>query len=480
MLDFTNSLVIGFTILVTPALAIVLFGIFKSYGSRSRSKFPPGDRGLPFVGCALSFFKPHPCSCRGDYLEKHLSKYGNISSVNLFGEKMVLSADPELNRFVLQNEMRLFKQRLPSPKMHKLVGDSSLILMMGETHRQKRSVLLNFFGKIKMQASFIEHVDELAAKMISSWKHKNVVRVADETSKYTFGVVATKALGVDNDKPETEQLRKDITAIHHGIFALPIYFPGTLYSKALKARVNVGNTIKQIIDDRKVDKNRDEEEDNDLIDYLMKDTSFTLEMIHDTVQGFILGGQITTSSAIALAIYFLHGSPKAVEQMREERLQAIRSKKQDGMEKLTWDDYKKMEFTQSVISEVLRLGNVARLLRKTALKDIEYKGYVIPEGTTVLLHLAAVHLDPSSFENPEHFNPWRWQSSMDVTKTKILLPFGGGVRHCVGWELARIEIAVFLHHLILNYNWELIEPDDPIPFPLPNFPKGLPIRVRQR
>lgn len=58
------------------------------------------------------------------------------------------------------------------------------------------------------------------------------------------------------------------------------------------------------------------------------------------------------------------------------------------------------------------------------------------------------------------------------------LPFGGGSRLCAGSELAKLEMAVFIHYLILNYHWELAETDQAFAYPFVDFPKGLPIRVQ--
>jgi steroid 22-alpha-hydroxylase len=61
--------------------------------------------------------------------------------------------------------------------------------------------------------------------------------------------------------------------------------------------------------------------------------------------------------------------------------------------------------------------------------------------------------------------------------TPNFMPYGGGPRLCAGFELAKLEIAVFLHHLVLNYRWELAEPDEAIAYPFVDFQKGLPIKV---
>jgi steroid 22-alpha-hydroxylase len=60
--------------------------------------------------------------------------------------------------------------------------------------------------------------------------------------------------------------------------------------------------------------------------------------------------------------------------LKEEHLEIARAKKELGESELNWDDYKKMDFTQCVINETLRLGNVVRFLHRKALKDVRYKG----------------------------------------------------------------------------------------------------------
>jgi steroid 22-alpha-hydroxylase len=140
-----------------------------------------------------------------------------------------------------------------------------------------------------------------------------------------------------------------------------------------------------------------------------------------------------------------------------------------------------------VINETLRLGNVVRFLHRKALKDVRYKGYDIPSGWKVLPVISAVHLDNSRYDQPNLFNPWRWQqqnngasssgSGSFSTWGNNYMPFGGGPRLCAGSELAKLEMAVFIHHLVLKFNWELAEDDKPFAFPFVDFPNGLPIRV---
>lgn len=231
-------------------------------------------------------------------------------------------------------------------------------------------------------------------------------------------------------------------------------------------------------------------EDDDLLGWVLEHSNLSTEQILDLILSLLFAGHETSSVSIALAIFFLQGSPSALQQLREEHLMIARAKKQSAERELNWEDYKKMEFTQCVINEALRLGNVVRFLHRKALKNVRYKGYDIPCGWKVLPVIAAVHLDAALFDQPHLFNPWRWHqngtsrgemsSSCSSTGTisNNFMPFGGGPRLCAGSELAKLEMAVFLHHLVLNFHWELADMDQAFAYPFVDFPKGLPIRVQ--
>nr|XP_029118992.1 cytochrome P450 90B2 [Elaeis guineensis] len=64
-------------------------------------------------------------------------------------------------------------------------------------------------------------------------------------------------------------------------------------------------------------------------------------------------------------------------------------------------------------------------------------------------------------------------------KPKHFMPFGGGIRQCPGAELAKLEIIVFTHHLILNYNWKLVSSECLLTVPHVDFFKGLPLKVQE-
>ncbi|CAD6226125.1 unnamed protein product [Miscanthus lutarioriparius] len=124
--------------------------------------------------------------------------------------------------------------------------------------------------------------------------------------------------------------------------------------------------------------------------------------------------------------------------------------------KITWEECKSMKFTNQVINEIVRATSHAPGIFRKTLKDVQVNGYTIPEGWLVLISPMAVHLNPTNFKDPLTFNPWRWQEAHGSSLVKNFIPFGDGARHCMGADLTKLQMAMFLHELVTKYRWKEI------------------------
>ncbi|KAJ0113604.1 hypothetical protein Patl1_02881 [Pistacia atlantica] len=430
------------------ALCMSLLVIPLLFAKQEPKNLPPGSMGWPLCGETLAFLRPHRSNSMGSFIQKHCSRYGKVFKSHLFGSPAIVSCDPELNLFILQNEEKLFQANYPKAL---------------------------FITASKSAPLFFLLVEKLTVSMMDSWKDRKEIAFCKEAKKFTLNLMVKHLLSIDPEEPLAFKILEDFETYMKGFVSLPIYIPGTAYARAVKARERLSLTVREIIREREQDISRHRE--GDFLDVILAKRSLSYEETVSVVLDLLLGGYETTATLIALIVYFLGHAPNVFERLKEEH-QAIRQRKEDG-EPLNWEDYQKMDFTYNVIHEAMRCGNVVQIgppqshsrcciQRFLTLINIYY---FIPSGWKVLPLFTAVHFDPTLHENPSEFNPWRWTDHKAMAKK--VMPFGGGPRLCPGAELAKVEISFFLHHLVLNYRWKIKADDFPVAYPFVDFPRGL-------
>ncbi|KAF8414302.1 hypothetical protein HHK36_002304 [Tetracentron sinense] len=432
---------------------------------------PKGSFGWPLLGETLSFLKPHASNTLGTFLQDHCSRYGRVFKSHLFFSPAVVSCDQELNYFILQNEDKLFQCSYPKP-IHGVLGKSSMLVVVGDTHKRLRNVALTLVNTTKSKPEFLNDIERTAIRVLDSWKGKGQVIFCVEARKFTFNVIVKQVLGLTPDEPQTTKILEDFLTFMRGLISFPLYIPGTPYARAVQARTRISSTVKAIVEQRRRNAGNSKKSD-DFLEILLSVNTLSEDEKVSFVLDSLLGGYETTSLLMAMAVQFLGQSLAALEQLKVEH-QNIRRMKQKE-EYLNWEDYKKMEFTQNVISEALRCGNIVKFVHRQALKDVRFKDYLIPAGWKVLPVFSAVHLDPSLHESALQFHPWRWETQNQTCRK--FTPFGGGPRFCPGSELAKVETAFFLHHLVLSFRWRPEGVDQPMAYPYVEFQRGLPLKV---
>ncbi|KAG6765437.1 3beta,22alpha-dihydroxysteroid 3-dehydrogenase [Populus alba] len=459
--------------IVLPA---IVFIVHRSSRFR-RLRLPPGSLGLPFVGETLQLISAYKTENPEPFIDDRVRRFGSLFKTHIFGEPTVFSVDPETNRFILQNEGKLFECSYPG-SISNLLGKHSLLLMMGNLHKKMHSLTMSFANSSIIKDHLLVDIDRLIRLNLDSWSDR--VLLMEEAKKTTFELTMKQLMSFDPCE-WTESLRREYVLVIEGFFSVPLPILSPTYRRAIKARTKVAEALSLVVKQRRIESESGEKKKDMLGALLASDDHGGLsdEEIVDFLVALLVAGYETTSTSMTLAVKFLTETPLALAQIKEEHEQ-IRGKKGEE-EALEWSDYKSMAFTQCVVNETLRIANIIGGIFRRTMTDINVKGYTIPKGWKVFASFRGVHLDHEYFKDARTFNPWRWQGNSGATcPANVFTPFGGGQRLCPGYELARVELSVFLHHLVTRFSWTPAEQDKLVFFPTTRTQKRYPINVQRR
>ncbi|KAG8096895.1 hypothetical protein GUJ93_ZPchr0013g35046 [Zizania palustris] len=142
-------------------------------------------------------------------------RYGKIYQSSLFGERTVVSADAGLNRYILQNEGRLFECSYPR-SIGGILGKWSMLVLVGDPHREMRAISLNFLSSVRLRSVLLPEVER-------------------HTLLFTFNLMAKNIMSMEPGEEETERLRREYITFMKGVVSAPLILPRTAYWKALKS-----------------------------------------------------------------------------------------------------------------------------------------------------------------------------------------------------------------------------------------------------
>ncbi|XP_073054047.1 abietadienol/abietadienal oxidase [Primulina eburnea] len=471
--------VIIFIIISSVFVIIFLAKLDKKNGGTRGNRFPPGSRGWPIVGDSLSWYNAVASSHPPRFVEQQVQRYGKTFSCNVFGKRAVVSADPGFNRFVMQNEGKLFESSYPK-SFRDLVGKDGVINAKGEQQRKLHSIASNMMRLDKLKFHFLHDIQMVMKQCLGDLHENQDVFLQDFCRKIAINLTVNQLLGVTSES-EVNEIAQLFSDFADGCLSVPINLPGFAYYKAMKARGSIIDKINRTIEIHRGNSSSSPAIGNGVLGRLLEEESLADDAVADFIINLLFAGNETTAKTMLFAVCFLTQCPKAMKQLLDEQ-QSLRIQR-DG-EMLTWQDYKAMPFTQCVIDETLRLGGIAIWLMREAKVDVEYQEYIIPKGCFVVPFLSAVHLNESVYEDCLTFNPWRWMAPENQEKrnwrsSPYFTPFGGGARFCPGAELARLQIALFLHYFVTTFRWKQLKQDRMSYFPSARMVNGFQIRLTE-
>jgi cytochrome P450 len=430
--------------------------------------FPPGNFGLPIVGETISFVRDR------DFQKKRLSKYGKIFKTNIFGRPTVVMVGAEANQFLFKNENKYVVSTWPK-STRVLLGQNSLSVRSGGFHTSRRKLLAQAFQP-RALASYIPTMEKFTTSYLQKWEGMGTLTWYPELRDYTFDIASTLLVGTDGgSQTPIAQLFEDWCA---GLFSLPIPLPWTSFGKALRCREGLLKQIEAIVQKRQQENNLGEDALSLLIQAKDEEgNSLSLDELKDQVLLLLFAGHETLTSAIASFCLLTAQHPEVLDRLRHEQQQLSVSSP------LTLEQLKQMTYLEQVLKEVLRFVPPVGGGFREVIETFEFNGYQIPQGWSIQYQIAETHQDSAIYQDSDRFDPDRFAPNRAEDKQQNFgyVPFGGGLRECLGKEFARLEMRIFASMLVRDYEWELLPEQDlnMVVIPTPHPRDGLKINFRR-
>ncbi|KAK8631257.1 hypothetical protein V6N13_080012 [Hibiscus sabdariffa] len=468
---------------ITLFLAYFKFRISPLLGK----KLPPGSLGLPLIGESLSFIGAHKNDKTKDWIRKHVNKYGPVFKTSLMGSNVVVLTGQAGNRFIFgARDNGIASNQVGT--VAAILGKHSIFELPGPRHKLVRGAIVSFLKPESIQR-FVSSMDSLVHQvLLQELRGRDTVKMVGLIKRITFNVSSSLLFRLQENK-EKDDLFEDFLLAIKGLWTVPLKFPGTTYRKALQARGRISRLLSKLIKERKeemAEGRKGSLDQNNVISSLLmlrdeNGDSLMEEEIIDNLISVMIASHDTTSALVCHFIRHLARDKETFNRVLQEQEEVAKAIEGKDVKLITWSEIQMMKYTWTVGQELLRLNPPVFGNFKCAQRDTTFDGFDIPKGWKVFWFTAATHMDDNIFKDPEVFDPGRFEESSKLLPPYTYIPFGAGPRICPGGEYARIEALLLIHHLIMNYQWTKLVPDEPISCnPMPYPAMGLPLKLHQR
>lgn len=431
------------------------------------STSPPGPRGPAWVN--FGRYLRDPLGMMSSLREE----YGPVAFVRFPGRHSFhFVTDAALIRRVLVDDQALFVKGRALRAARRLLGDG-LLTSEGADHLRRRRLTQPIFHS----AMIDRYGDEMVAaaeRTSARWRDRRAVDVNEEMMRLALDIVGRTifAADVESGAPEIREVLEAGMRVFHR-FLLPgadllwrLPLPATERFNAAKHDIDA--MIARMIAER-----RDRPaEPPGLLDHLLalRDEEgrrlLTDEEIRDEAITLMLAGHETTAQALTWTWMLLAQHPDAAERMRAELREVLAGERPSAR------DVARLEYTQAVFREALRLYPPVWALARIATQPYELGGYDVPEGGTVITSQWVVQRREEYFDRPASFRPERWLDGAPAPQPGAYFPFAAGSRMCIGERFAMLEGVLIL--ATLAREWDVVV--SPVPPPIdPRFtlrPRG--------
>lgn len=463
--------------LATVILVLIWFqkpGVRSNTGDKSKPKkrLPPGPWTLPIIGSIH-----HVMGGLGHRTMMELSRrHGPLMFLRLGEVPTLVVSSAEAAELVMKTHDLAFCSRPTTSVTIDIVGCKGKgigFAPYGDRWRHMKKIVvmeLLCAAQVKRIESIrAEEVGRLL-RSVAAGSRAGVVNISEEVKALAPDLVAMAMFGGKCAEKSDFVIQYDeVSKLVSGFFPVD-FFPSSRLVRWLsigerrlvRSYGRIQRIIASTIESRKAAKNGacspDQEDLLGVMLRLQEDDSLTFPLTSEIIGAVmfdIFGGATTTiGSTLEWAMSELMKKPEAMEKAQQEVRKVLGGSR--GV--ITNTDLVGLSYMRMVIKEVLRLHPPNPLLvPRESREDCEILGYYVPKGTKVLVNAFAISRDPRYWDNPEAFNPERFENSnIDYKGTNFeFTPFGSGRRQCPAIMFGTSTLEVALANLLYHFDWML-------------------------
>jgi cytochrome P450 len=371
-------------------------------------------------------------------LDRCAARYGEMFTLTFgpSGRKLVVVSDPQAVKTVFTAPPEVAPSAANASPIAPIMGPSSVITLTGPEHLRQRRLLLPPFHGERMR-EYEDVIVDATRRSMEDWPLGESMKLSERTRTITLEVILRAVFGVEAERMGA--LREAIA----GLIA-PIQMPALLlFALRRPSEERPSGSIGRGLDHldaviyEEIARRRSQTdlgERTDILSLLMlardeDGAAMTDAELRDELVTLLLAGHETTATAVAWAVERLVRHPVKLARLVAE----IDAGEGD-------------EYMQAVISETLRVRPVVPMVVRVLQEPLSVGGRELPKGARVVPSIYLTNRNPRVYEAPSKFMPERFLENPPETFSWI--PFGGGIRRCIGASFATLEMKLILQTML--------------------------------
>jgi cytochrome P450 family 135 len=410
--------------------------------SPARLGLPPSPRIPPLAQTLLWALAPTWV------MDRCARTIGEAFTINFWpsGMKLAVFGSPEAVKTVFTAPGDVAPSGARTSPVAPVLGKSSVLTLIGKEHMRQRKLLLPPFHGERMR-EYEDVIVEATRRDMATWRLGTEMALHEHTRQITLEVIVRAVFGVEAERMGA--LRAAITDLFERPQLLTLL-------RAIARRPNgerpggaIGRSLERldVLIYEEVARRRassDVAERGDILSLLLgardeDGEAMTDEELRDELVTLLLAGHETTATSVAWALERLVRHRDKLARLVAEidaREQGGEGGGASGGE----------EYMNAVINETLRVRPVVPIVVRVLTQELEVGGYRLPAGTRVVPSIYLTNRNGRTYADPRAFRPERFLE--DGPETFSWIPFGGGIRRCIGASFAQLEMKVILRTVL--------------------------------